>query len=218
LLSLAMNMQAVWNSEAADMKLKQRIVRTLIQEIVADVDERANEIVLVIHWVGGRHTEVRTPKVKTGEHRRVTGGDALAVIRRMAGRWPDEQIAATLNRIRLRTGTGMTWSESRVATMRQRLGLPAHAPAVNGPSTLTLEQACRRLAVSNTPLRRLIKSMELPAVQAAPGAPWEIPADVLETKSFREAIERIRAGRSRWKQKAADRWTLKLPNTERAEE
>jgi hypothetical protein len=55
-------------------------------------------------------------------------------------------------------------------------------------------------------------------VQAAPGAPWEIPADVLETKSFQQAIERIRAGRSLWKQRAADRWTPKLPNTERAGE
>ncbi len=74
LLSLAMNLPAVWNSEGADMRLKQRIVRTVIREIVADVDEGANEIVLVIHWVGGRHTEVRTPKVKPGQHRRVTGG------------------------------------------------------------------------------------------------------------------------------------------------
>jgi len=200
------------------MKLKQRIVRTVIQEIVADLDERANEIVLLIHWVGGRYTEVRTPKVKPGQHRRVTGGDALEVVRRMAGRWPDEQIAATLNRIRLRTGAGNTWSESRVASLRQRLGLPAHAPAVNGPLTLTLDQACKHLGVSNTPLRKIIKSMELPAVQAAPGAPWEIPANVLETKWFRQAIERIRAGRSLWKQRAADRWTLKLPNTERAGE
>ena len=102
--------------------------------------------------------------------------------------------------------------------MRQRLGLPAHAPTVNGPSTLTLEQACQRLGVSNTPLRKLIKSMQLPAVQAAPGAPWEIPVEALDTKSFRQAIERIRAGRSRWKEKAADRWTLKLPKIERAEE
>ncbi len=218
LLALAMNLPAVWNSEAADMKLKQRIVRTVIQEIVADVDEHASEIVLVIHWIGGRHTEVRTPKVKTGEHLRVTGADALAVVRRMAGRWPDERIAATLNRLGLRTGTGMTWIESRVATVRQRLGLPAHAPAVNGAPTLTLEQACRRLAVSNTPLRKLIKTKQLPAVQAAPGAPWEIPVDVLETKSFQRAIERIRSRGSRWKQKSADRWTLKLPNTERSEE
>jgi hypothetical protein len=69
LLSLAMNLPAVWNSEKADMRLKQRIVRTLIQEIVADVDERAGEIVLVIHWVGAnirRHVHPRSNQVSTG--------------------------------------------------------------------------------------------------------------------------------------------------------
>jgi hypothetical protein len=32
---------------------KKCIVRTLINEVVADLDERTSEIVLVIHWVGG---------------------------------------------------------------------------------------------------------------------------------------------------------------------
>jgi DNA invertase Pin-like site-specific DNA recombinase len=213
LLSLAMNLPAVWNSETADMKVKQRIVRTLVQEIVADVDERASEIVLVVHWVGGRHTEVRTPKVKAGHHRKCTGDDAIEVVRRMAGRWPDEQIAATLNRLRLRTGAGNTWNDSRVASLRQRLELPTHAPAVNGSSMLTLDQACRHLGVSNTLLRKLIESKQLPAIQAAPAAPWEIPAEALDAEPIRQAVERARTSRSRWKQRAADRWTLKLPNT-----
>jgi hypothetical protein len=32
---------------------KKCIVRTLINEVVADLDERTSEIVLVIHWLGG---------------------------------------------------------------------------------------------------------------------------------------------------------------------
>src|SRR5262249_46623805 len=110
LLSLAANLPAVWNSEAATMKLKQRIVRPLIPEIVADVDEQASEIILIVHWIGGRHTELRVHKNKTGQHSRRTTDDAADVVRRMAGRWPDEQIAATLNRLRLKTGAGNTWN------------------------------------------------------------------------------------------------------------
>jgi hypothetical protein len=70
------------------MKLKQRIVRMLIHEIIADVDEAASEIVLVVHWIGGRHTELRVPKNKTGRHGRTAGEDATEVVRRMAERWP----------------------------------------------------------------------------------------------------------------------------------
>lgn len=108
LFSLAQNLPAVWNAETTDMRLKQRIVRILIQEIVADVDEAAGEIVLIIHWTGGRHSELRVKKNLTGRHSRCTSLEAVEIIRQMAGRFPDEQIAATLNRLGLKTGSGNT--------------------------------------------------------------------------------------------------------------
>ena len=58
--ALAMNLPAVWNSGAADMKLKQRIVRMLVQEIVADVDELrgAFEGARVAHLKGAGEIEL----------------------------------------------------------------------------------------------------------------------------------------------------------------
>ena len=50
LLSLAQDLPGIWNSPATDMRLKQRIVRILIREIIADVEEQSREVVLVIHW------------------------------------------------------------------------------------------------------------------------------------------------------------------------
>ena len=32
-------------------------MRTLIQEVVADIDDNAAEVILVVHWMGGIHTE-----------------------------------------------------------------------------------------------------------------------------------------------------------------
>ena len=115
LVSLAQNLPAVWNAETTDMRLKQRITRILIQEIVADVDEAAREIVLMIHWAGGRHSELRVKKNLTGHHSRCTNMEAIEIIRQMAGRFPDEQIAATLNRLGLKTGSGNTWWNSAFA-------------------------------------------------------------------------------------------------------
>src|SRR5271157_2559642 len=40
LLSLAQDLPAIWNSPSTDMRLKQRLVRILIDEIVVDVDEK----------------------------------------------------------------------------------------------------------------------------------------------------------------------------------
>jgi hypothetical protein len=105
LLALADDLPAVWNAPSIDPRLKQRIARLAIQEIIADVDRKTNEIVLVIHWAGGRHTELRIAKNKSGHTSRWTDPDAVKVIRRMAGQWSDRDVALTLNRLGLRTGT-----------------------------------------------------------------------------------------------------------------
>jgi hypothetical protein len=49
------------------MRTRHRLVRALITEIVADVDEAAGEIVFVIHWKGGQHSglRVRKPPLRT---------------------------------------------------------------------------------------------------------------------------------------------------------
>ena len=62
LMSLARDLPGIWNSPSTDMCLKQRIIRILMREIVADVDESRKEIVLLIHWAGGRHSELRLKK------------------------------------------------------------------------------------------------------------------------------------------------------------
>ncbi|WP_428538020.1 hypothetical protein [Rhodopila sp.] len=51
-----------------DTRTKQRLIHIPIREIVCDRDEAANDALLLIHWTGGRHTEVRVPRVKTGRY------------------------------------------------------------------------------------------------------------------------------------------------------
>jgi hypothetical protein len=53
---LAQHLQTVWDDPATDVRLKKRIIRTLIREVIADVDSAAGEVILVIHWKGGLHT------------------------------------------------------------------------------------------------------------------------------------------------------------------
>jgi hypothetical protein len=96
LFSLAQDLPAIWNSPSTDMRLKQRIVRILIREIIAEVEEKSREVVLLLHWAGGRHSEVRVKKSETGRSRRCTDPEAIEVIREMAGKFSDQQIAGTL--------------------------------------------------------------------------------------------------------------------------
>lgn len=191
LLSLAQDLPAVWNSPTADMRLKQRIVRILIHEIIVDVDQARQEIVLMIHWAGGRHSELHLKKNVTGKHGRCTRIEAIEVIRSMAGKYPDEQIAATLNRLGLRTGHGNSWSEMRVYWARHYHHLPTYDPELASTAVLTLEKAARRLGVSSTTVRRLIENKIIPAHQIVPSAPWEVPAEALESEAVRRAMEKV---------------------------
>jgi len=54
--ALAADLRAVWMTPTTDARLKKRIVRTVIHEVAADIDDKASEIVLLIHWIGGVHT------------------------------------------------------------------------------------------------------------------------------------------------------------------
>src|SRR5713101_9791244 len=104
------------------------------------------------------------PRPKAGDHRHRTGPDAEGVVRRMAGAWPDHDIAASLNRLRLRTGAGNTWTASRVLSLRTRLRLIDYAEAHATP-TLSLNQAADRFGVGLWVLRRLIQRGLLQATQ-----------------------------------------------------
>jgi DNA invertase Pin-like site-specific DNA recombinase len=193
LVSLAQNLPAVWNAETTDMRLKQRITRILIQEIVADVDESAREIVLMIHWAGGRHSELRVKKNLTGHHSRCTNMEAIEIIRGMAGRFPDDQIAATLNRLGLKTGSGNNWVELRVRTARSYHKLPFYDPKLR-ENMLTLEEASESLEVSHKIVRRLIDSKVITATQVVPLAPWEIPAESIQSELVLRAVAAVKRG------------------------
>jgi DNA invertase Pin-like site-specific DNA recombinase len=193
LLSLARDLPAVWNAPSTDMRLKQRIVRILVHEIVADVDEKASEIVLLFHWAGGQHSELRIKKNGPGRHRRCTSVEAIEVIRQMAGKFQDEQIAATLNRLGLQTGAGQSWSENRVYSARHYHQLPAYDPNRAGDGVVNMEEAAHRLGVSSTSIRRLIKLKKMPANQVVACAPWQIPIEALESEEVLKAVKNIKA-------------------------
>jgi hypothetical protein len=42
-------------------------VRTVIHEAIADLDEATGKIVIVIHWVGGAHTEHQLQRRRRGQ-------------------------------------------------------------------------------------------------------------------------------------------------------
>lgn len=114
------------------MRARQQLLRALITDIVVDVVDEARDVVLMIHWRGGQHSQLRVRKPRAGEHGCATSEDALAVMRSMAGRWSDEHIAASLNRMGLPTGQGKTWTAHRVSSVRRVRGIHAYLEVIYG--------------------------------------------------------------------------------------
>lgn len=214
LLSLAQDLPAVWNAPSTDMRLKQRVVRILIREIGVDIDEEKRAIVMLVHWAGGRHSELRIRKNAPGERRTCTSLEAVEVVRRMAGQFSDEQIASTLNRLKMRTGMGNTWNEARVYSLRHYHQLPDYEAARSPVDVLTLDQAAGRLGVSVTVVRRLIHSKTIPATQVVPGAPWQIPVATLESREALQAARDIKGRHRRHQSQFRDERTLELTGFE----
>ena len=121
----------------------------------------------------------------------MTDPEAIEVLRQMAGKFSDQQIAGTLNRLRLRTGVGNSWNVIRVRSARSYYQLPAFAPN-DPPREVTLQEAARRLQVSESIVRRMIDEKILPARQVVPCAPWQIAMEALDSEAIRKEATPIK--------------------------
>lgn len=187
---LAADLAAAWSAPGVTTRSRQHLIRTLVSDIIADVDDATREVILTIHWRGGQHSQLRVRKPRTGEHGCQTPEQALAVMERMATRFSDADIAATLNRMGVRTGQEKTWTAHRVASIRRVRGIHAFRSAEKDGVWLTMREAAAKLEVTSHVVRRMIQDGILPAEQVVTGAPWQIRASDLESEHILEVLRR----------------------------
>ncbi|CCJ05572.1 Putative insertion sequence ATP-binding protein [Methylocystis sp. SC2] len=160
---LGANLKTVWSAPTTDARLKKRIARTLIHEVVADIDDDASEIVIAVHWMGGAHSELRLPKRRRGQ-RNSTPADIIAAVRELALIASDDLIAGLLNRNGLQTGHGNRWTRERVTSLRSHHCIPVFKAAADGVEPwLNLSDAARVLKIASKTLRLAAEAGEIDA-------------------------------------------------------
>ena len=92
------DLEAVWHDAQTDVRLKKRILRTLIEEVIVDVDREVGEITLVIHWKGGVHTELEVQCRRRGQNRLHTPPELVDAVKILSRTCRDDVIAGALNR------------------------------------------------------------------------------------------------------------------------
>ena len=176
LLALGADLETAWTHPGATAQTRKRIVRAVLEEVVAKLD--ADQIELLLHWRGGDHTRLTVPRNGTGRHRWCTDATVGDLIRGLARQQEDSAIAATLNRLGKQTGRGNAWTEARVRSFRCQHGVPVHRPGEMAErGELTLKEAAARLGVSTMTVLRLIGDDTIAARQVCKGAPWAIPEE-----------------------------------------
>jgi hypothetical protein len=167
-------------------------VRTLIEEVVADIDDTASEIVLRLHWAGGVHSEIRVPKRRRGQ-RNSTSADVIAAVRQLALIASDDLIAGILNRNDLRTGNGNRWTRERVTSLRSHHRIPVFKQTALGIEPwLNLSDAAKLLKVSSKTLRLAAEAGDMEASHPLSDGPWIFARTALATAAAQSVTARAR--------------------------
>ena len=191
LLQMGADLEAAWHHPAANAVTRKRIVRVVLREVVARVED--DQIQLLLHWQGGDHTRLTVRKNRRGQTRWSVEPQTMELIRACARLMPDKAIAGLLNRTGKRTGRLNGWTQSRVRSFRNTHGIAVYADgewAERGEVTLT--EAARMLNLNPLTVLRQIHAGIIPAEQYCKGAPWVIKRRSIEDPDLVERVKMCR--------------------------
>jgi DNA invertase Pin-like site-specific DNA recombinase len=198
LYQLSQQLETIWTDPATSVRLKKRIVRTLIEEVLVDVDSLASELVLTLHWKGGAHTELRLPRRRRGQCSTQTSRELIEAVEVLARICSDDLIAGILNRNGHLTGRGNRWTRERVTALRSHHRIPCNKPDEQQPQPwMNLTDAAALLDVSPRTLRLAIDRGDISADHPFADGPWVISRDVMQGESAQALKRRVSRGTRR---------------------
>jgi len=189
--TLGEELERLWYHPKASGSLKKRVVGTLVEEIIVDVDEQEDEVILLIHWAGGHHTELREPRRRRKP--RSSPGDLKATMDTLRKVLPDAAIACVLNREKILTDKGETWTARKVQNFRKTHDIEIFSQSRKDKERwLTQAEAATTLKISPMSVTRLVQEGILPADQPNSGLPAVIQAKDLNLSEVEKAVKGIK--------------------------
>jgi DNA invertase Pin-like site-specific DNA recombinase len=187
---LGERLENVWHDASTDGRLKQQVVRLLVDHAYAELDEEKEEVVVWLKWSSGHHTELRS--ARRGARRRGKQTDIAAILQTLRKIANDESISRALNRHGLTTASGQTWTKQRVAECRRQSGIPNFSEREkSSEGWLTQQEAATKLGISPMSLNRLIHRGIAPA-EGERGLPQVIREADLSSEAIEVTVKQIR--------------------------
>jgi len=175
LLRLGADLGRVWSAPTTTDRDRKQLLRTLLEDVIVDVDRERRQATLTLRWRGGALSELavplprRQPSIRTDE-------DTIALLERLAAHYPDATIAGILNRQGRRSATGERFTAIIVGGLRRYRGIPAYQSPAGSPEgePLPIAKAAEALGVAPSTLHRWLNDGFVAGEQDTPGAPWRI--------------------------------------------
>jgi DNA invertase Pin-like site-specific DNA recombinase len=172
------DLRKVFDAPTTNDRERKQLLRAILTDVVVTVDRAGEQHTaqLRVVWEGGQVTKHTVQLPKTGSHTRCTSQDTIALVRELAQRYPDRQIAAILSRQGRRTGAGNPFTAHRVAGLRAHHKIPTCPvrPAGDDGGVVTIAKAASELGVSTATVHRWLREGFVVGEQITPGAPWQI--------------------------------------------
>ena len=185
---LAGCLRAVWEDPATSWMDRKRLLATVLEEVVLTADREVHRLHVLLRWRGGWIDERELPLRPPLQAVR-TEAATLALIRRLAQWHTDSALAGELNRRGLQTATGLSFTARRVASLRERYGIPARGQRKDADApTVSVAVAAGELGVSAASLYRWIDQGLIAAEQAGAGSPLQVRLDASVRAKFRETV------------------------------
>jgi DNA invertase Pin-like site-specific DNA recombinase len=177
-LALGDDLEVAWDAATTTDKDRKQLLRTLLEEVNITLhrDETGGRADLLLRWKGGAITELTIPLKRRPPNRLRTDEDTIDLVRRLAVHYPDATIAHILNRQGRRTARGLSFTASRVQSLRHHYKIPCHQPSDDPKEgeLLTVADAAAELGLAPSTLHRWLGDGFIAGEQLTPGAPWRI--------------------------------------------
>jgi hypothetical protein len=179
ILAFGDDLGSVWAAPTTTDKDRKQLLRTLLKGVQITVrrhqaDPHAD---LLLRFTGGALSELTVPLRRPQPNIR-TDEDTIALLHRLAVHYPDAKIAGILNRQGRRTARGLSYTASRVQSLRHHWGIPRYQPSdtphEQEGELLNVSAAAKVLGIAPSTLLRWLNDGFVAGEQLTPGAPWRI--------------------------------------------
>ena len=176
LLALGPDLAAVWNAGTTTPRDRKELLRTLLDDVTITVDRERAAAHLTLRWKGGALNEIDLALPRSRPATVRTDEDIIALVRRLAGHYPDSVIAGILNRQGRTTAYGHRFVAGRVGNLRRHWDIPCFEPTASASDgdLMTIKKAAVALGVAPSTIHRLLNDGIIAGEQLTPGAPWRI--------------------------------------------